>query len=81
MDDAPKQSSNEESRRERHRLLCEASSAAFASPEFRRALDELKVRCALARTTLPRRKADIQFDTDKEREEGWAFEPIGNLFA
>lgn len=80
--EAPKQFSDEElRRRERHGRLCEASRAAFASPEFRRALDELKARCARARALPPRRKTDTEFDTEMEREDGWAFEPIGNLFA
>lgn len=69
-------------RHERHRRLCEASRAAFSSPEFRQALDDVKARCTAARLPGKRRLAtDIAFDCDRERDEGWAFEPIGNVFA
>jgi hypothetical protein len=73
----------ESRRRERHRRIREASEAALASAEFRKALDDLKARCAAARR--PYRPAgpvsDIEFDFEQERTEGWALEPIGNVFA
>lgn len=69
-------------RQTRHRRIREASLAALASAEFRQVLDELKARCEAAPATAIRRpQADIAFDSDRERAEGWAFEPIGNVFA
>jgi hypothetical protein len=66
----------------RHHRIREASNAALASAEFRRALDELKARCAAAALkTASHRTTDIAFDSDSERAEGWAFERIGNVFA
>jgi hypothetical protein len=68
--------------RHRHRRLCEASRAALASAEFRQILDALKSRCEAAPViTVPRPQTDITFDSNRERTEGWTFEPIGNVFA
>lgn len=67
----------------RHRLIREASRAALASAEFRAVLDGLKSRCEAStrhRIAQPR-QTDIAFDADRERAEGWVFEPIGNVFA
>lgn len=72
----------EHHRRTHHRRICDASRAALASPEFRQFLDELKARCEAARLRPDMRpETDIAFDSNMERAEGWAFEPIGNVFA
>lgn len=72
----------EDDRHTRHRRIREASCAALASAEFRQFLDELKARCEAARLNpVVRPQTDIAFDTDRERAEGWAFEPVGNVFA
>ncbi len=81
-DERSSSSITEDLRRDRHRHIREASIAALASPEFQRALAELKSRCAAARSAVcTRPQTDIDFDSDRERAEGWAFEPIGNVFA
>jgi hypothetical protein len=70
-------------RETRHRHIREASRAALASAEFRQALNELKARCEAAAVNkfALRPLTDIAFDSDRERIEGWALEPIGNVFA
>jgi hypothetical protein len=72
----------ENDRRNRHRRICEASRAALASAEFRQFLDELNARCEAVRLKpVLRPQTDVAFDSNMERAEGWAFEPIGNAFA
>jgi hypothetical protein len=69
-------------RETRHRCIRDASRAALASAEFRQAIDDLKAQCEAARAgIIARALTDIAFDSDRERAEGWAFEPIGNVFA
>ena len=53
-----------------HAELRERSRAAFASPEFRAAVDALKARCAAARVSRPARLSDEEFDARVERDEG-----------
>jgi hypothetical protein len=69
-------------RRHRHQQITVAAQQAFADPAFQRDLADLKARCRSAsRPKQPGTCCDIAFDTRHEREEGWAWEPIKNVFA
>jgi hypothetical protein len=59
-----------------------AARDAFTDPAFLHDLADLKMRCRLApRPIRPAKRCDTAFDARHERHEGWAMEPIGNVFA
>ena len=69
-------------RRDRHLRLTIAAREAFADPAFLHDLADLKERCRSASRPDQRKPCcDIAFDARHEREEGWALEPIGNVFS